>query len=114
MVERFGAWECPEWIELRMKSNCRKGGKQRELASRVDQRVLRWFGYVEKMDKYCMARRVLMTEVSGGRVRRRDLSVFEAGWRAMKVALGISRGMTREAGRRSSEDRKKLRALVQM
>ena len=36
---------------------------ERELASRVDQRVLRWFGHVERMDKYRMARRVLMAEV---------------------------------------------------
>ena len=42
-----------------------------ELASRADQRVLRWFGHVERMDKYRMARRVLMAEVSGERVRRR-------------------------------------------
>ena len=36
-----------------------------ELASRADQRVLRWFGQVEKMDQYRMARRVLMAEVGG-------------------------------------------------
>ena len=30
---------------------------ERELASRADQRVLRWFGHVERMDEYCMARR---------------------------------------------------------
>ena len=51
----------------------RRAGIERELASRVDQRVLRWFGrwHVERMDEYCMARRVLMAEVSGGRVRGR-------------------------------------------
>ena len=37
---------------------------ERELASRADQRVLRWFGHVERMDDYRMARRVLMAEVS--------------------------------------------------
>ena len=37
-----------------------------ELASRADQRILRWFGHVERMDVYGMARRVLMAEVSGG------------------------------------------------
>ena len=37
-----------------------------ELASRADQRVLRWFGNVERMDDYRMARRVLMAKVSGG------------------------------------------------
>ena len=36
---------------------------------RADQRVLRWFWHVERMDEYHMARRVLMAEVSGGRVR---------------------------------------------
>ena len=43
----------------------RRAGIDRELASRADQRVLRWFGHVERMDEYRMARRVLMAEVSG-------------------------------------------------
>ena len=49
----------------------RRAGIEIELASRADQRVLRWFGHVERMDAYRMARRVLMAEVSGGRVRGR-------------------------------------------
>ena len=49
----------------------RRAGIERELASRADQRVLRWFGHLERIDEYCMARRVLMTGVSGGRVRGR-------------------------------------------
>ena len=48
----------------------RRTGIEMELASRADQRVLRWFGHVEIIDDYHMARRVLMAEVSGGRVRR--------------------------------------------
>ena len=48
--------------ELRMRA-----GIERELASRADQRVLRWFTRVERMDQYRMA--VLMAEVSGGRVQ---------------------------------------------
>ena len=35
------------------------------LASRADQRVLRWFGHVERMDDYRMARGVLLAKVSG-------------------------------------------------
>ena len=35
-----------------------------ELASRVDQKELRWFGYMERMDEYRMARKVLI--VNGG------------------------------------------------
>ena len=46
----------------------RKVGIERESASRADQRVLRWFGHVERIDEYRMARRALMAEVSGGRV----------------------------------------------
>ena len=45
----------------------RRDGIKMELASRADQRVLRWFGHVERLDDYLMARRVLMAEVSGGR-----------------------------------------------
>ena len=62
-----------------------------ELASRADQRLLRWFGHVERMDDYRMARiKGVMAEVSGGRVRRRP----RLGWMdGVKVALG-NRGMT--------------------
>ena len=74
----------------------RRAGIERELASRADQRVLRWFGHVERMDKYRMARRVLMSEVSGGRVRGRP----RLGWMdGVKVALD-NRGMTVEAARK--------------
>ena len=48
-----------------------RAGIERELASRADQRVLKWCGHVERMDEYSLARRVLMSEVSGGRVRGR-------------------------------------------
>ena len=82
---------------------------ERELASRADQRVLRWFGHVERME-YRMARRVLMAEVSGGRVRGRP----RLGWMdGVKVALG-NRGMTVEVARQCAKDRKEWRALVNM
>ena len=74
----------------------RRAGIERELASRADQRVLRWFGHVERMDEYRMARGVLMAEVSGGRVGGRP----GLGWMdGVKVALG-NRGMTVEAARK--------------
>ena len=80
------------------------------MASRADQRVLRWFGHVERMDEYRMARRVLMAEVSGGRVRVRP----RLGWMyGVKVALG-NRGMTVEAARQCAKDRKEWRALVRL
>ena len=49
----------------------RRAGIEGELANRADQRVLRWLGHVERMDECRMTRRVLMAEVSGGRVRGR-------------------------------------------
>ena len=67
----------------------RRAGIERELASRVDQRVLRWFQHVERMDEYPMARRVLMAEVSGGLVQGR----LRLGWMdGVKVAFG-NKGM---------------------
>ena len=69
----------------------RRGARiERELASRADQRVLAWFGHVERMDEYRMARSLLMAEVSVGRVRGRP----RLGWMdGVKVAFG-NRGMT--------------------
>ena len=73
----------------------RIAGTEMELVSRADQRVLRWFGHVERMDDYRMARRELMAEVSGERVRGRP----RLGWMDdVKVALG-NRGMSVEAVR---------------
>ena len=73
----------------------RRAGIERELASRADRRVLRWFGHVGSTDDYRMARRVLMAEVSAGRVRGRS----RLGWMdGVKVALG-NRGMTVENAR---------------
>ena len=88
----------------------RRAGIGRELASRVDQRVLRWFGQVERMDESRLARRVMMAEVSGGQVWGRP----KFGWMEdVKVALG-NRGMTVEAARRCARDRNEWRALVRM
>ena len=54
------------------------------LASRADQRVLRWFGHVDRMDVYLLARRVLMLEVTGELVRGRP----RLGWMdGVKVSL---------------------------
>ena len=66
--------------------------------SRADQRVLGWFGHVEIMDEYRMARMVL---ISGTRET------------VVKVALG-NRGMTAEAARQCAKDRKEWTALVHM
>ena len=88
----------------------RRARIEMELASKADRTVLRWFGHVERMDDYRMARRVLMAEVSGRRIRRRP----RLGWMdGVKVALG-NRRMPVEAARQCAKDRKELRALVHM
>ena len=59
---------------------------ERGLVSRADERVLRWFGHVERMDEYRMDRRVLMAEVCAGRVRGRPRLVDGAGNRLIVCA----------------------------
>ena len=63
------------------------------------------------MNEYRMAIRVLMAEVSGGRIRGRP----RLGWmNGVKVSLG-NRGMTHvEAARQCGKDRNEWRALVHM
>ena len=86
----------------------RRAGIESELASRADQRVLRWFVHVERMNEYRMARRVLMAEVRLGRVRWRPM----LGWMdGVNVAL-VNRGMIVEAARQCVKDRKEWTALV--
>ena len=88
----------------------RRAGIEMELASRANQRVLRWFGHVERMDVYRMTRRVLMVEVSGGAARGRPKLGSLDG---VKVALG-NRGMTVGAARQCEKNRKEWRARVHM
>ena len=78
-----------QMVRVRNEEVHRRTGIERELASRADQRVLRWFGYLERMDQYRMARRVLMAEVSLGRVQGRP----RLGWmNGVKVTVGNGGG----------------------
>ena len=73
-----------------------RDGIGRELASRMDQRVLRWFGHVERMVEGRLGKTVIKGEINGGRVRGR----LRIGWmEGVKVAWW-NRGMTVEAARR--------------
>ena len=88
----------------------RRAGIEMELENRVDQRVLSWFGHVERMDEYRMAKRVLMAEVSGGWVLGRPrLDSMDS----VKVAF-FNRGMAVEAGRQYAKDSIEWRVLVHM
>ena len=64
-----------------MKRCVRRDGIEIEVESGADQRALRWFRHVERMDEYRMVRRVLLAEVCGGRVRGRPMpEVGLDGW----------------------------------
>ena len=82
----------------------RRGGIERELARRVNQRLLTWFGHLERMDEYRMARIVLMAEASGGRVPGRPRLWMDG----VKVPVGRT-GMTVE---QCANVRKEWRTLV--
>ena len=72
--------------------------------------VMKWFGHVERMDEYRMGRKVLMEDVSGGRVWSRPRLSWMDG-----VKFTLSRkGMTVEALRQCAKDRKEWRALVRI
>ena len=86
----------------------RRAGIERELASRANQRVLRLFGDEVRIDEYCIARRVLMVEVSGGWVCGR----LRLGWMdGVKVVLGNRRIMV-EAAWQCMRDKKEWWALI--
>ena len=79
---------------VRNEEGRKRGGIERELASRVDQRVLRWVVHVNRMDENSTARRVLMAEVNGERTRGRPRWPWVAkddGWRLLDNAPQVVR-----------------------
>ena len=86
----------------------RRAGINMELASRADERVLRWFGHVERMDEYRMARGVFGR--SQWRTGTRETEVKLDGW--CEGSLMGNRGMTVEAGRQCAKDQKEWKALA--
>ena len=58
----------------------RRAGIEKELASRADQRASRWFGHVERMDEYHMARRGGVDGRSKWRAGTRETEVRLDGW----------------------------------
>ena len=81
-----------------------------ELASRADHRPLRWFGHVERMDEDRIPRKVLMAEVSGGRVRGRPSEVPLDGW----CEGGLGQQKNDGGGCSPMRERLEWRALVHM
>ena len=86
----------------------KRAGIEKELVSRADQRVLKWFGHVERMDEYRIARRMLlMAEVSGWRVRGRP----RLGW---MDSVNVALGNRNDGGKMRERSEKEWRALVHM
>ena len=61
MLEKVGRHDTDKVINKEVR---RRSAINRELASKADQSVFRWFGHMERMNEDHMARRLLMTEVS--------------------------------------------------
>ncbi len=65
------------------------------MAERAEQRVLQWFGHVERMEEECLVKKITRFDVRGVRPRGRPCM----GWLdSVKRVLG-TRGMSVEQGR---------------
>ncbi len=86
----------------------RRTGVVKELAERAEQRVLRWFEHVERMEEERLVKKVTRSDVRGVRPRGRP----RMGWLdSVKRALGARR-MSVEQGRVLVRDRNEWRAIV--
>ena len=86
----------------------RRTGVVKELSVRADQRGLRWFGHMERMDEERLAKRVMKSEVSGRRARGRP----RIGWMDGVTGALRVRGMSVETARLCARDRDEWRTRV--
>jgi len=86
----------------------RRAGVDRSLSERVDQKVLRWFGHMERMEGERLVKRVWIANASGVRPRGRPKIRWMDG---VERALDV-RGVTVEQGRESARDRGEWRRFV--
>ena len=96
------------WDRLRNEEIRRRSGVLLELSKRAEQRGLRWFGHVERMDEGRMVKRITRSRARGvgGRGRPR------MGW-GEGVRRSLSkRGLSEEQGRVRARDRKEWRKFV--
>ena len=96
------------WDRLRNEEVRRRTGVLLELSNRAEQKGLRWFGHVERMDEGRMVKRISGSGVRGGRPRGRP----RFGWmEGVKRSLE-ARGVSVEQGRVRARDRKEWRKFV--
>ena len=83
-------------------------GVMRGLAERAEQRELRWFGHVERMEEEHLVKKIVRSDATGVRPRGRP----QMGWiDGVKRALD-ARGMTVEQRRMIVHDGSNWRAVV--
>ena len=86
----------------------RRTGVLLELSNRGEQKGLRWFGHMERMDEGRMVKRVTGADVRGGRPRGRP----KVGWmEGVKRSL-VVRGVSVEQERVRARDMKDWRKFV--
>ena len=86
----------------------RRTGVVSELAERADQRVLKWFGHMERMNEGRLVKKVMKSQVNGRRMRGRP----RMGWmEGVKGALS-NRGMSVDAAKVCARDRDEWRKRV--
>ena len=86
----------------------RRTGVVQEMAGRAEQRVLQWFGHMERMDEERLVKRIVGSEVRGVRTRGRPRMCWMDG---VKRALDV-RGLSVEQGRMIARDRNEWRKIV--
>lgn len=86
----------------------RRTGVVRELSSRVDQRVLRWFGHMERMSEERLVKKVMNSEVIGRRARGRPKFRWMDG---VKRVLN-EKNITLEEAKERARDRSGWREIV--
>ena len=95
------------WDRIRNEVVRERTGVRKELADRVDENVLRWFGHVERMDDERLLKKVVDARVDGRRARGRPSFVWRDG---VKKALN-GRMSIREAKERA-RNRNEWRRMV--
>ena len=96
------------WHRLRNEEVRRRVGVTKELSSRAEMAVLRWFGHMERMENERMTKRVMVAGVRGARARGRP----RLGWKdGVRRALN-GRGMSLAQGGIVARNRVEWRKVV--
>ena len=90
------------WDRVRNEEVRRRTQVERKLSSRVDQRVLGWFGHMERMEEKRMIKRAMNSDIEGTRLRGRP----KLGWMDGVARALRERGMSVEQGRENARDRR--------